>query len=86
MLLLLTPFLFDINNAWHNERIFLFFLVDVLKQIVIPSVFVSEQTATTLKDDYMYDKGWVWNKRFIQTEPISFSAHLSLFSELFSFY
>lgn len=31
--------------------------LDVLKQIVIPSVFVSEQTATTLKDDYMYDKG-----------------------------
>lgn len=36
------------------------FLVDVVKQIVIPSVFVSEETATTLKDDYMYDKGWVW--------------------------
>uniref|UniRef100_A0A1A7XMM5 E3 ubiquitin-protein ligase RNF13 n=1 Tax=Iconisemion striatum TaxID=60296 RepID=A0A1A7XMM5_9TELE len=31
--------------------------VDVVKQIVIPSVFVGEETANTLKDDYMYDKG-----------------------------
>ncbi|KAM4548313.1 E3 ubiquitin-protein ligase RNF13 isoform 1-T2 [Odontesthes bonariensis] len=30
---------------------------DVVKQIVIPSVFVGEETANTLKDDYMYDKG-----------------------------
>ncbi|XP_017268899.1 E3 ubiquitin-protein ligase RNF13 [Kryptolebias marmoratus] len=31
--------------------------LDVVKQIVIPSVFVSEETANTLKDDYMFDKG-----------------------------
>ncbi|XP_013887992.1 E3 ubiquitin-protein ligase RNF13 isoform X1 [Austrofundulus limnaeus] len=31
--------------------------LDVVKQIVIPSVFVSEETANTLKDDYAYDKG-----------------------------
>lgn len=31
--------------------------VDVMKQIVIPSVFVGEETANALKDDYLYDKG-----------------------------
>nr|XP_057928726.1 E3 ubiquitin-protein ligase RNF13 [Doryrhamphus excisus] len=31
--------------------------VDVLKQIDIPSVFVSEGTANTLKEEYLYDKG-----------------------------
>ncbi|XP_061883991.1 E3 ubiquitin-protein ligase RNF13 [Entelurus aequoreus] len=31
--------------------------LDVLKQIDIPSVFVSEDTANTLKEDYLYDKG-----------------------------
>uniref|UniRef100_A0A8C5E8S3 E3 ubiquitin-protein ligase RNF13 n=1 Tax=Gouania willdenowi TaxID=441366 RepID=A0A8C5E8S3_GOUWI len=31
--------------------------VDVMKLIVIPSVFVSEETANSLRDDYMYDKG-----------------------------
>lgn len=30
-----------------------------MKQIDIPSVFVSEQTANSLKEDYIYDKGWV---------------------------
>lgn len=33
------------------------FLVDVMKQIDIPSVFVSEETANSLKEDYTYDKG-----------------------------
>lgn len=33
------------------------FSVDVMKQIDIPSVFVSEDTANSLKDDYTYDKG-----------------------------
>lgn len=38
--------------------LFLFsFLVDVMKQIDIPSVFVSEETANSLKEDYTYDKG-----------------------------
>uniref|UniRef100_A0A3P9JBS9 E3 ubiquitin-protein ligase RNF13 n=1 Tax=Oryzias latipes TaxID=8090 RepID=A0A3P9JBS9_ORYLA len=31
--------------------------LDVVKQIVIPSVFVSSEAANTLKGDYMYDKG-----------------------------
>lgn len=31
--------------------------LDVLKQIDIPSVFVSEETANSLKEDYIYDKG-----------------------------
>lgn len=31
--------------------------LDVLKQIDIPSVFVSEETANSLKEDYTYDKG-----------------------------
>lgn len=31
--------------------------VDIMKQLVIPSVFVGEKTANTLKEDYMYDKG-----------------------------
>ncbi|CAN9500910.1 unnamed protein product [Ophioblennius macclurei] len=31
--------------------------VDIMKQIIIPSVFVSEATANSLKDDCMYDKG-----------------------------
>lgn len=31
--------------------------VDVMKQILIPSVFISEETANSLKDDYLYDKG-----------------------------
>ncbi|XP_061634284.1 E3 ubiquitin-protein ligase RNF13 isoform X3 [Phyllopteryx taeniolatus] len=31
--------------------------LDVMKQIDIPSVFVSEDTATSLKDDYLFDKG-----------------------------
>lgn len=31
--------------------------VDIMKQLVIPSVFVGEETANTLKEDYMYDKG-----------------------------
>uniref|UniRef100_A0A1A8H0E7 E3 ubiquitin-protein ligase RNF13 n=1 Tax=Nothobranchius korthausae TaxID=1143690 RepID=A0A1A8H0E7_9TELE len=31
--------------------------LDVVKQIVIPSVFVGEEAANALKDDYMYDKG-----------------------------
>ena len=36
---------------------FFAFLVDVMKQIDIPSVFVSEVTANSLKDDFTYDKG-----------------------------
>ncbi|XP_055796885.1 E3 ubiquitin-protein ligase RNF13-like [Salvelinus fontinalis] len=31
--------------------------MDLLKQIDIPSVFVSEETANSLKEDYTYDKG-----------------------------
>ncbi|XP_054644868.1 E3 ubiquitin-protein ligase RNF13 isoform X2 [Dunckerocampus dactyliophorus] len=31
--------------------------LDVLKQIDIPSVFVSEETANSLKEEYLYDKG-----------------------------
>ncbi|KAM9386368.1 E3 ubiquitin-protein ligase RNF13 [Pholidichthys leucotaenia] len=31
--------------------------VDIMKQLVIPSVFVGEETANTLKVDYMYEKG-----------------------------
>uniref|UniRef100_A0A4W5JRJ5 E3 ubiquitin-protein ligase RNF13 n=1 Tax=Hucho hucho TaxID=62062 RepID=A0A4W5JRJ5_9TELE len=31
--------------------------LDILKQIDIPSVFVSEETANSLKGDYTYDKG-----------------------------
>uniref|UniRef100_A0A671Z452 E3 ubiquitin-protein ligase RNF13 n=1 Tax=Sparus aurata TaxID=8175 RepID=A0A671Z452_SPAAU len=31
--------------------------LDVMKQIDIPSVFVSEETANSLKEDYTYDKG-----------------------------
>lgn len=31
--------------------------LDILKQIDIPSVFVSEETANSLKEDYTYDKG-----------------------------
>ena len=39
-------------------ELFLFpFLVDVMKQIDIPSMFVSEVTATSLKEDFTYDKG-----------------------------
>ena len=32
-------------------------VVDVMKQIDIPSVFVSEETANSLKEEYIYDKG-----------------------------
>ncbi|XP_037324589.1 E3 ubiquitin-protein ligase RNF13 [Pungitius pungitius] len=31
--------------------------LDIMKQIDIPSVFVSEQTANSLKEDFAYDKG-----------------------------
>ncbi|KAG7488118.1 hypothetical protein MATL_G00031080 [Megalops atlanticus] len=31
--------------------------LDILKQIDIPSVFVGEETATSLKEDYTYEKG-----------------------------
>uniref|UniRef100_A0A3Q4B2E0 RING-type E3 ubiquitin transferase n=1 Tax=Mola mola TaxID=94237 RepID=A0A3Q4B2E0_MOLML len=31
--------------------------LDVMKQIDIPSVFVSEETANSLKEEYIYDKG-----------------------------
>uniref|UniRef100_A0A8C5AXL4 RING-type E3 ubiquitin transferase n=1 Tax=Gadus morhua TaxID=8049 RepID=A0A8C5AXL4_GADMO len=31
--------------------------LDVMKQIDIPSVFISEETANSLKEDYSYDKG-----------------------------
>uniref|UniRef100_A0A7N6AXZ1 E3 ubiquitin-protein ligase RNF13 n=1 Tax=Anabas testudineus TaxID=64144 RepID=A0A7N6AXZ1_ANATE len=31
--------------------------LDIMKQIDIPSVFVSEKTANSLKEDYTYDKG-----------------------------
>lgn len=31
--------------------------VEIMKQIIMPSVFVSEETANSLKDNYMYDKG-----------------------------
>ncbi|CAL8253061.1 unnamed protein product [Merluccius merluccius] len=31
--------------------------LDVMKQIDIPSVFISEETANSLKEDYTYDKG-----------------------------
>ncbi|XP_068508356.1 E3 ubiquitin-protein ligase RNF13 isoform X2 [Syngnathus scovelli] len=31
--------------------------LDIMKQIDIPSVFVSEKTAKSLKDDYLFDKG-----------------------------
>ena len=44
----------------HDILIVFFFLslsVDVMKQIDIPSVFVSEETANSLKEDYTYDKG-----------------------------
>lgn len=34
-----------------------FFTVDVMKQIDIPSVFVSEETATSLKEEYYYEAG-----------------------------
>ncbi len=41
---------------WYSVLLFLL-LVDVMKQIDIPSVFVSEETANSLKDEYTYDKG-----------------------------
>ena len=49
------------------KYIFLLFslLVDILKQIDIPSVFVSEETADSLKKDYAYDKGWVADQDLI---------------------
>ncbi|XP_077390109.1 E3 ubiquitin-protein ligase RNF13 [Festucalex cinctus] len=31
--------------------------LDIMKQIDIPSVFVSEETANSLKEDYLFDKG-----------------------------
>lgn len=34
-----------------------FFTVDVMKQIDIPSVFVSEETAVSLKEEYYYEAG-----------------------------
>lgn len=40
----------DLVSMGYND-------VDIKKQIIIPSVFVSEDTANSLKDDYMYDKG-----------------------------
>lgn len=42
-------------------------LVDVMKQIIIPSVFVGEETANSLKEDYMYDKGWVFEAPLLST-------------------
>lgn len=43
----------------HSYFILFPLLVDVMKQIDIPSVFVSEETANSLKEDYAYDKGYV---------------------------
>lgn len=46
------------NDNLNIIYVFVFsFSVDVVKQIVIPSVFVSSEAANTLKGDYMYDKG-----------------------------
>ena len=42
-------------NQWLLLHVY--FPVDVMKQIDIPSVFISEETANSLKEDYSYDKG-----------------------------
>ena len=42
---------------YQSLLLHVYFLVDVMKQIDIPSVFISEETANSLKEDYSYDKG-----------------------------
>lgn len=34
-----------------------FYIVDVLKKIDIPSVFIGESSANSLKDEFTYEKG-----------------------------
>ncbi|CAF92164.1 unnamed protein product, partial [Tetraodon nigroviridis] len=46
------------SSSWGLMPFLLLSLeVDVMKQIDIPSVFVSEETANSLKGGYLYDKG-----------------------------
>lgn len=45
------------SNYKLIEQVIVSVSVDVMKQIDIPSVFVSEDTANSLKGDYVYDKG-----------------------------
>lgn len=53
-------------------------LVDVMKQIDIPSVFVSEETANSLKEDYTYDKGYVYTQIFFLPININRNTFLLL--------
>lgn len=52
----------DLQSHDILRAVFLSLLVDVMKQIDIPSVFVGEETANSLKEDYTYDKGWVYTQ------------------------
>lgn len=47
-----------------------------MKQIDIPSVFVSEETANSLKEDYTYDKGYVYAQ--ISFQPIKINRNTFL--------
>lgn len=49
--------LINSHMIYYHSRFSVSLLVDVMKQIDIPSVFVSEETANSLKEDYTYDKG-----------------------------
>lgn len=45
-------------NTWSSYvLLFVLFSVDVMRQIDIPSVFVSEETAISLKEEYYYETG-----------------------------
>lgn len=45
-------------NTWSSYvLLFVLFSVDVMRQIDIPSVFVSEETAISLKEEYYYEAG-----------------------------
>lgn len=46
----------DVAVSIAHLRFVVFFSVDVMSQIDIPSVFVSEESATSLKD-YYYETG-----------------------------
>lgn len=45
------------NDKLKTAPFLISLVVDVMKQIDIPSVFVSEETANSLKEEYIYDKG-----------------------------
>lgn len=41
----------------HNNSFIFLYIVEVLKKIDIPSVFIGETSANSLKEEFTYEKG-----------------------------